>query len=146
MPGFPGVTTTSAVRPSTSASTASRPPEPTTTTLMPAAGPPRGPARRPDPGSLRGAGRRRGRRQLDVLVAAGSDPEEVDRHPDLLLEEGDEVPGRLREVVGLGGPGDVGLPAGEDRVVGLGPVGGALVVRRVVGPVPGELGGVASPH
>src|SRR6185295_13143925 len=82
MPGLPGVTTTSAVRPSATASACSRPPEPTTQTLT------EGPlcARAPS------------RREVQELLAAGADPDERDRHADLLLEEGDVLERRRRQV------------------------------------------------
>ena len=66
MPGLPGVTTTSWCRASTTRQRS----------LPPA---------RPDDDDLHAAVGG----ELDVLVAAGADAEEADRHADLLLEEGE---------------------------------------------------------
>src|SRR3546814_19074072 len=66
--------------------------------------------------------RRPSRRQLDVLVAAGADTEETDRHAHLGFEEGDVVLGPLGQVAGLGGLAEVAPPPGEGLVDGLGTV------------------------
>src|SRR3546814_5514098 len=62
--------------------------------------------------------RRPSRRQLDVLVAAGADTEETDRHAHLGFEEGDVVLGPLGQVAGLGGLAEVAPPPGEGLVDG----------------------------
>src|SRR5690606_39949658 len=91
--GLPGVTTTSALRPSTWASACSRPPDPTTQTRMVT---PRLVA---------------SRRALDELLAARTHPDEADGHAHPLLEEAEVLPGLGRQSGRLGGPGQVGPPA-----------------------------------
>src|SRR5579884_3346023 len=78
MPGLPGVTTTSAVRPRARASACSRPPLPTTQTFTGA-----------DPSCG----------EPDELLAARADADQLDGHADLLGEEGHVLAGGRREVV-----------------------------------------------
>src|SRR5690606_11747337 len=87
--------TSGASGPMTWASACSRPPDPTTQTRMVT---PRLVA---------------SRRALDELLAARPHPDEADGHAHLLLEEVEVVAGLGRQVGRLGGPGQVGPPAGE---------------------------------
>src|SRR5262245_57637165 len=109
MPALPGVTTTSAVRPSTSASACSRAPPPTTTTFTGASIP-----------------------AMDVLVAARARADEVHRDADLLLQERQVLLGGLRQVLLLGDRREVGVPPGQLLVDRLGLVEVRLVVRQVL--------------
>src|SRR5690606_3644826 len=128
MPGLPGVTTTSALRPSTWASACSRPPDPTTQTRMVT---PRLVA---------------SRRALDELLAARPHPDEADGHAHLLLEDVEVVAVLRRQVGRLGGPGQVGPPAGELLVDRPDLVQQRLVVGEPVEPAALGLVGDADPH
>src|SRR5688572_23757917 len=81
MPGLPGATTTSAVRARTWARACSRPPEPTTRTLIP-------PLARASlaPAPL-------ARLQRDRLEPLGADADVAHRHPRALRQEQHVVPG-----------------------------------------------------
>ena len=87
MPGFPGVTTTSAERRSTSASACSRPPEPTTQTAHQA--------------------------NCTYWSRPGPVPDEAHGHPDLALHEVEVAASLAGQVGHLAAGAQIGLPAGE---------------------------------
>ena len=63
------------------------------------------------------AGRRSGG-DADELVAPGADPDQLDRHPDLLGQEGDVAAGGLGELAALGDAGVIDvlcIPVGDPR-------------------------------
>src|SRR4051794_36180832 len=98
MPGLPGVTITSAVRPSTCARQCSRPPEPTTTTFM--TGPPATPV------AASGVA-------MDELLAARTNPDQGHGHPHLCFEECKIRLGGGGQLMGLGDVDQRRLPTGQ---------------------------------
>src|SRR5271155_4880358 len=125
MPGLPGVTTTSAVRPMARAKACSRPPDPTTHTVLtgrPALTPPL-------PLRARSCGK------SNELLASGTHPDQPDRRADQIGQKGDVIAGTLGKIAQFGGTGNIGPPPGKlfvDR--------GDLVKDRLV------VGGVVVPH
>src|SRR6185437_3809090 len=126
MPGLPGVTTTSALRPSTWARACSRPPLPTTQTVV------------RDPINQRCRGRGGAYScggEGHELLAAGADADQPHRDPDLVGEEGHVVAGRLRQLGAGGGRRQVGPPPRQLLVDRGDLVEGGLVVREVGDPL-----------
>ena len=115
MPGLPGVTSTSAVRPSTRARACSRPP---------------GPDHADGPDGGRSSGTAHAAKRTN-WSRPGPTPTRRTGVTDLLGQEVHVVPGGLGQVADLGGPGDVGLPAGHLLVDRCHLVEDGLVVRRV---------------
>src|SRR5438270_11379901 len=104
MPGLPGVTATWWSRDSTYCKACSRPPSPTMQTLT---------------------------SESHELFATRPQPDQVDGDARLLAQEEDEVLGRGRQLVQLGGRGDVGIPPRHLFVDRLRLVERGLVVRQV---------------
>src|SRR5690606_17186846 len=128
MPGLPGVTTTSALRPSTWARACARPPDPTTQTRMIT---PRLVA---------------SRRALDELLASRPHPDAADPRAHRLHEDGGVDAGRRRQVGRLGGSRDCGPRAGQHLLDRPESVQQRLVIGELIEAAAIGLVGDAYPH